>query len=78
MDCRKVSEIAFLYIDNEMESDLAKPFQDHLSHCPCCASQVDHRRKLVILVRQRCVRQQAPQRLRVRILTSLPHRQGWA
>lgn len=78
MDCRKVSEIAFLYIDNEMGSELEKPFQDHLSVCPCCASQVNQRRKLLILVRQRCVRQQAPQRLRVRILTSLPHRQGWA
>ncbi len=78
MDCRKVSEIAFLYVDNEMGSDLQKPFQDHLSRCPCCASRVDQTRKLIVLVRQRCVRQPAPQRLRVRILTSLPHRQEWS
>jgi len=35
---------------------------------------MDYTRKLLVIVREKCVRCSAPERLRHRILTSLPHR----
>lgn len=77
MDCKKATEVLFLFFDNEMEEDLRAPFQDHLSRCPLCAHRLAYTRKLLIIVRQRCARQLAPPRLRHRILESLPHRRKW-
>jgi mycothiol system anti-sigma-R factor len=74
MDCKEVSESLFLFVDNEMEVDLLTPFRDHMARCPGCAQRIDYTRKLLWLVRERCVRCTASQDLRVRILTSLPHR----
>ena len=74
MDCKEVGSILFLFFDNEMDENLLTPFRDHVSHCGNCARQVDYTRKLLLIVRQRCIRCSAPDRLRHRILTSLPHR----
>lgn len=76
MDCKEVSEVAFLFVDNEMAADLVTPFRDHMARCPGCAQRIDYTRKLLWLVRERCVRCTASQELRVRILTSLPHRRS--
>lgn len=74
MDCKEVGSALFLFFDNELEEDLLTPFRDHVSRCNGCAKQVDYTRKLLLLVRERCVRCNAPERLRLRILTILPHR----
>jgi anti-sigma factor (TIGR02949 family) len=75
MDCKKASEILFLFFDNELDGNLRRPFEEHLALCPGCAHRLDYTKKLLVLVRSRSVRHFAPPRLRVRILTSLPHRQ---
>lgn len=77
MDCRQCSEVVFLYVDRELAADMEGPFRHHLAHCPNCASNVNHVQRLLVVVRERCCRHEAPPRLRMRILTSLPHRQGW-
>lgn len=74
MDCKEVGRILFLFLDNEMEEDLQAPFRDHTERCLCCAQKVDYMRRLLLLVRQRCIRCTASEALRLRILTSLPHR----
>lgn len=74
MDCKRVREVIFLFFDNEMDEDLRSPFQDHVSRCGDCASTIAYTRKLLIIVRQRCIRCSAPDRLRHRILYSMPHR----
>jgi anti-sigma factor (TIGR02949 family) len=76
MDCREVRETLFLFVDNEMAADLLTPFRDHVEKCPGCAQKMDYTRKLLWLVRERCVRCAAPRDLRTRILTSLPHRRN--
>ena len=76
MDCKEVSETLFLFVDNEMESDLLPTFQAHVAKCPGCAERMDYTRKLLWLVRERCIRCTAPQTLRIRILTNLPHRRN--
>ena len=76
MDCKRVTEVVFLFFDNEMDDDLLTPFRDHVAQCGQCASTIDYTRRLLFIVRQRCTRCTAPDRLRHRILISLPHRSG--
>jgi len=74
MDCREVSAVLFLFFDNEMDEAMLTPFRDHLSGCGDCARRMDYTRKLLLIVRQKCVRCTASESLRSRILTNLPHR----
>lgn len=76
MDCKRVSEVIFLFFDNEMDEDLLTPFRAHVDHCGDCARQLDYTRKLLLIVRERTFRCTCPDRLRQRILTNLPHRQS--
>jgi mycothiol system anti-sigma-R factor len=74
MDCKEVSLVVYLFFDNEMDEDTLTPFRDHVGRCGHCAKQVDYTRKLLLIVRERTVRWAAPDSLRLRILTHLPHR----
>lgn len=74
MKCSKVREVVFLYTDNEMEEELLIAFREHLVICPECARRLDYTRRVLTVLRSRCARARAPERLRQRILTSLPHR----
>ena len=77
MECREVREVVFLYTDNEMGEELLISFRRHLELCPRCAARISRAETLVRIVRQRCVRAAAPDRLRRRILTSFPHRREY-
>jgi mycothiol system anti-sigma-R factor len=74
MDCKEVSAALFLFFDNEMEEEMLTPFRDHVGQCGDCSKRVDYTRKLLLIVRERTIRCCAPDRLRLRILTNLPHR----
>ena len=74
MDCKEVSTVLFLFFDNEMEEEMLAPFQDHVGGCGRCAKRVDYTRRLLLIVRERTIRCNAPDSLRHRILTHLPHR----
>ncbi len=76
MDCEEVSKVLFLFVDNEMEEDLLILFRAHMERCSGCADRIVYTRKLLLVVRERCVRCAAPHTLRRRILTSLPHRRA--
>jgi len=76
MNCKRVNEVLFLFFDNELEDDLLDPFRAHTRGCPICAQRLDYTRKLLLLVRECCRRESAPERLRMRILASMPHRRG--
>lgn len=76
MNCKRVNEVLFLFFDNELDDALLTPFRDHTDRCPECARRFDYTRKLLLLVREGCHRRPAPQHLRTRILSSLPHRQS--
>lgn len=74
MNCRRVSEVVYLYTDNEMGTELRVEVREHLVLCPRCARKAERAKRLAALV-GRCARTSAPERLRERILTNLPHRQ---
>lgn len=71
MDCKRASEMMFLFFDNELEADLVSPFRRHLDGCGPCAQRMDYTRKFLQLFRTRCTRHAAPDGLRERILVSL-------
>lgn len=75
MECNRARELLFLIIDDEVDGEDAEALQSHLDDCAPCAQRVVFIRKLVMVVRERCVRRAAPERLRVRILDSLRQRQ---
>ena len=74
MDCKEVSEVLFLFFDNEMADEILTPFNDHVGRCGDCLKRVDYTRRLLLIVRQRTIRCTASDALRHRILTSMPHR----
>lgn len=75
MNCKRVAEVIFLYVDDEqMEANLKDPFRQHLERCPPCKQRAVFIRRLFVVFRTRCTRYAAPPRLRKRILSSLPHR----
>jgi mycothiol system anti-sigma-R factor len=76
MDCKEVSLVLFLFFDNEMEEALLTPFRDHVAGCGDCARRMDYTRKLLLVVREKCLRCTAPDGLKIRILTHMPHRYG--
>jgi len=71
MDCHRVRATMFLLGDDEAERELLAPFREHIGFCPECAQYRDYLRKLLGLVRERCLRYPAPNRLRVRIIECL-------
>ena len=73
MDCKGARQVIFLYVDNEMGEELHVAFEEHMSTCPVCAQRIEYTRRWLTLVKRRCTRVQAPERLRRRILTSLRH-----
>jgi mycothiol system anti-sigma-R factor len=75
MDCKVVGESIYLFFDNELDQALLDPFRHHVDGCGSCSRRVDYTRKLLLLVRE-SVRCNAPDRLRLRILTDMPHRGG--
>ena len=75
MDCKVVGDSIYLFFDNELDQALLAPFRHHVDGCGTCSRRVDYTRKLLLLVRE-SVRCNAPDRLRLRILTDMPHRGG--
>jgi len=76
MDCSRFEEIVFLYSDNQLKQELVVRYRRHIDLCPECARRAAYTSRLLVILRQRCERATAPQRLRRRILASLPHRVG--
>lgn len=74
MEQKSLRELAYLFIDNEMEQDMYVAFRERVSHCPDCQRETRSARMLVTVVRERCARQPAPTQLRRRVLAILPHR----
>ena len=74
MDCARFEEILFLYTDDQLEGEVVVLYRQHMDLCPECARRAAYTQRLLMVMRQRCTRTAAPDRLRRRILASLPHR----
>lgn len=76
MDCHRVREAIYQATTYDLDAELIAPFREHLSRCPDCAHHFVYVGKLVAIVRERCCRQAAPSHLKIRIISSFPHRRG--
>jgi mycothiol system anti-sigma-R factor len=74
MDCARFEEILFLYTDDQLEGEVVVLYRQHMALCPECARRAEYTQRMLLVVRKRCARTAAPDRLRQRILASLPHR----
>jgi mycothiol system anti-sigma-R factor len=75
MDCNRARELLFLIVDDEVGVAESEALKAHVSGCQPCSRRVVFTRRLVTVVRERCVRREAPDHLRLRILDSLRQRQ---
>ncbi|RMH15545.1 MAG: hypothetical protein D6696_20340 [Acidobacteria bacterium] len=67
MKVKSVRELAFLFVDNEMDRDTQVAFQARIRSCPECARETRYAQHFLTVVRQRCGRRSAPLTLRQRI-----------
>lgn len=74
MDCAKCEEVIFLYADDQLEQEVVVHYHRHIEVCPTCARRAAYTIRLLTVVRTRCRRASAPERLRRRIVASLRHR----
>ena len=77
MNCKKVKEeFVLLFRHNELGQSLTLAIRRHAHICPNCRRKAEHTRKIVTIVRERCVRSPAPSDLRERILDGLRRSQN--
>ncbi len=74
MDCTHFQRVVFQYTDNELGETQLVEFHQHRDLCRHCERQLALALALKMALRERCRRAVAPRSLRIRILTSLPHR----
>lgn len=74
MENRSVRELAFLFIDKEMDAESLVAFRRRIQTCPECARETQYAEYFLTVVRSKCRRQPAPRQLRRRILDTLPSR----
>lgn len=75
MDCSRFEEILFLSCDDgQLEKEIVVSYRQHIELCSDCAQRAAFANRLLAILRERCRRAAAPEHLREKILSSLPHR----
>ncbi|HEX2254266.1 MAG TPA: hypothetical protein VHQ65_13425 [Thermoanaerobaculia bacterium] len=84
MDCKRAREMMYVFVDERThhhdgalrDDELAGSYWNHLDDCGHCKQKAVFTRRVVLVVRQRCARHSAPQRLRERIQVILQRHVG--
>jgi mycothiol system anti-sigma-R factor len=71
MNCDKAKEYLYQYIDGELENEICRDVQTHLSQCPLCALHVEQERKTDCLIRNHVPCQEAPFELRETVINRI-------
>jgi mycothiol system anti-sigma-R factor len=74
MNCEAVHAAMYQVSDNELDGELLLSFRQHLTICSTCSHRYGFVSRLLVIVRGRCCRYDAPTTLRTRILASFAHR----
>ena len=67
MSCKRIQRTIFLWVDRDREERLRAPLEHHLEGCPHCRERAVRVERIVVLLRQRCVRRAAPDALQQKI-----------
>lgn len=73
MQEKSLRELAYLFLDNEMDPETLSSFRTRISTCQVTQRETQFCMQFLALVRQRCPRQAAPRQLRRRIIAILTH-----
>jgi hypothetical protein len=68
MQDKSLRELAFLFLDNEMDSENRVSFRARIECCNETQQETQYCLRLLTVVREHCPRQHAPPQLRRRIL----------
>lgn len=71
VDCMKVVEKAFLYLDGEMQDDDCNEVRRHLDDCSPCLRAYGLEEDFKRLVARKCGGDEAPPELRTRLMAKL-------
>jgi mycothiol system anti-sigma-R factor len=70
-DCAQALEQIYLFLDSELDSSNHRKIQEHLDECGPCLQHYDLERVVKQLVVRSCGRSEAPEELRVRVLSRI-------
>ncbi|CAO5182661.1 Mycothiol system anti-sigma-R factor [Frankia sp. AiPs1] len=71
VDCRKVLDAVFLYLDGECEGGQHNLIRTHLDECSPCLREFGLEREVKLLVARKCGGERAPDSLRLSVLARL-------
>ena len=71
VDCRKILDAVFLYLDGEVDGDQKDLIRAHLDACSPCLREFGVEHEVKMLVARRCGGDRAPESLRLSVLDRL-------
>lgn len=71
MDCQKIREYMYPFIDGELDSQTELLVKEHLSICPLCGLELEQEKRMDSLIRQNVSNEEAPFGLKERLLNSI-------
>jgi len=71
VDCRKVIDAVYLYLDGEVDADQRHLIRVHLDECSPCLREFGVEQEVKLLVARGCGGERAPEALRASVLARL-------
>src|SRR3989338_7047658 len=71
MNCQKVKEKLYLFIDGELDNNESLLVKEHILSCPLCALILENEKKIDLLIRESIPKTEAPFALKETILNKL-------
>jgi len=71
MDCRRIKENLYLFIDGELDEEMSLSVKKHILSCPLCNLELEREKKIDSLIRQSATKEEAPFALKEAILNKI-------
>ncbi len=71
IDCRKILDAVFLYLDGEVDAGQKHLIRAHLDECSPCLREFGVEQEVRMLVARKCGGERAPESLRLSVLKKL-------
>jgi len=71
MDCNRIKEYIYPFLDGQLDTQTSKLVKGHLSACPICSLELEQEKKLDSLIRSSIPKENAPYELKEEILKQI-------
>lgn len=75
MDCSKVKEYLYLFIDGELDGKTAKLIEEHLVECPLCKMVVGEEKRIDCFIKEHIPKEMAAYELKEKVLNKIKGRE---